>query len=268
MNSKVWGQFLWRLLHTITYSYNNKCPQQLKTKYIEVFYSLRNLIPCVICRNHYRQRLQKMPVERYMDNRDNLIDWLIKLHNEVNIGLHKRFVSRAEADRIYVDSKNNLKYDFKDFVILFRLFSMMNEINCLEIQKFIKLVFDIYPNQYLTKNCPKSQKNIKKILIPSDLNKWIVEFDAELSKNTNRKPHIIVTNRQNQPPPPKKNPVVNNNVKKDPKKKNINFNGGKLDGYENNGIPSISNSKLIDKVSDTSVDYDLMKGFLKKYSLI
>ena len=41
-----------------------------------------------------------------------------------------------------------------------------------------------------------------------------------------------------------------------------------LDGYENNGIPSISNSKLLDKVSDTSVDYDLMKGFLKKYSLI
>ena len=73
MNSKVWGQFLWRLLHTITYSYNNKCSQQLKTKYIEVFYSLRNLIPCVICRNHYRQRLQKMPVERYMNNRDNLL---------------------------------------------------------------------------------------------------------------------------------------------------------------------------------------------------
>ena len=140
---------------------------------------------------------------------------------------------------------------------------MMNEINCPEIQKFIKLVFDIYPNQYLTKNCPKSQKNIKKILIPSDLNKWIVEFDTELSKNTNRKPHIIVTNKQNQPPPPKKNPVVNNNVKKDPKKRNINFNGGKLDGYENSGIPSISNSKLIDKVSDTSVDYDLMKIFLK-----
>ena len=174
MNSKVWGQYLWRLLHTITYSYPNKCSQKLKGKYIEIFYCLRNIIPCSICKTHYRKRLNEFPVERFLNNKDNFINWLIKLHNEVNVGLHKRTVSRKEADSIYLDDKNKLKYDFKDFVILFRLFSMIPEHNFIEIQKFIKLVFEIYPNDFLIKNAKTSFKNIKKIHISSDLSNVLV----------------------------------------------------------------------------------------------
>lgn len=268
MNSKVWGQFLWRLLHTITYSYPNNCSSNLKTKYIEIFYCLRDIIPCVICRNHYKQRLTKMPVENYMGNKDAFINWLINLHNEVNVGLHKRFVSRQEADKVYIDDKGNLRFDFKDFVILFRLFSMMTEINYPGVKKFITLVFEIYPNEFLIKKAPKSHKNINKILIASDLNKWIVEFDAEFSKNTNRKPHIILTNNNKKQTKTNNQPVNKNPPQKKKETEIYKKNLSKLDEYDGNSIPTISNEKLIKQVSDTSVDYDVMKGFLKKYNFI
>ena len=264
MNSKVWGQYLWRLLHTITYSYPNKCSQKLKGKYIDIFYCLRNIIPCSICKIHYRKRLNEFPVERFLNNKDNFINWLIKLHNEVNVGLYKRTVSRKEADSIYLDDKNKLKYDFKDFVILFRLFSMMSEHNFPEIQKFIKLVFEIYPNDFLLKNAKTSFKNIKKINISSDLNKWIVEFDTELSKSTNKRSNIIILDNKDSGNKSKKPTQVSDKKKQ----KNINTS---LDDLEGNRYIATKNKydKFTPNVSQNQLrNEDMMKTFLKKYNFI
>ena len=40
MHSKVWGKYLWWLLHTITYSYDEKYNKELVQKYIDIFYLL------------------------------------------------------------------------------------------------------------------------------------------------------------------------------------------------------------------------------------
>ena len=45
VHSKVWGQYLWRLLHTLTYSYNSKMSAELKAKYVRLFHVLKDAIP-------------------------------------------------------------------------------------------------------------------------------------------------------------------------------------------------------------------------------
>ena len=56
VHSKVWGQYLWRLLHTLTYSYNPKMNAEIKAKYVRLFHVIKDAIPCPICRNHYTGR--------------------------------------------------------------------------------------------------------------------------------------------------------------------------------------------------------------------
>ena len=41
VHSKVWGQYLWRLLHALTYSYNQKMNTEMKAKYVRLFHVLK-----------------------------------------------------------------------------------------------------------------------------------------------------------------------------------------------------------------------------------
>lgn len=72
VHSKVWGQYLWRLLHALTYSYNPKMNAELKAKYVRLFHVLKDAIPCPICRNHYTGRCNRNPPEKICKQRNHL----------------------------------------------------------------------------------------------------------------------------------------------------------------------------------------------------
>lgn len=56
--------------------------------------SLAYVIPCPICRSHYREFLQETPVA--VESRDALIHWVFSIHNRVNERLGKRAVTFEE----------------------------------------------------------------------------------------------------------------------------------------------------------------------------
>lgn len=191
VHSKVWGQFLWRTLHSLTYSYDPKMPEELKAKYVRFFHVLKDFIPCPICRNHYTERISKNPPERNMKTTDELVSWLNNLHNEVNAGLGKPLISRRYADSQYVrDGK--LTYDFRDFIILFRILTMMKYINYPAVRRFLELIFEIYPEKLMMKNAPKSFKMIPNIVDNPSLNVWIIYFDNEFAKNRKTKTYLNI----------------------------------------------------------------------------
>ena len=191
IHSKVWGQYLWRLLHTISYTYDPKMPDELRGKYIRFFHVLKDFIPCPICRNHYSDRINKNPPERNMTTKDELVLWLNNLHNEVNAGLGKPLISKRFADSYYVKD-GKLTYNFSDFIILFRIISIMRFINYPAVRKFLEILFDIYPDKYISKNAPKSLKTIETIVNNESLGKWIVFFDNEFAKNRKMKSYLNV----------------------------------------------------------------------------
>lgn len=189
IHSKVWGQYLWRLLHTITYTYEPKMSDEMKGKYIRFFHVLKDFIPCPICRNHYTERIGKNPPEKNMKTKDELVLWLNNLHNEVNAGLGKPLISKRYADSYYVKD-GKLTYNFSDFIILFRIISIMRFINYPAVRKFLEILFEIYPDKYISKNAPKSSKSIETITNNESLAKWIVFFDNEFAKNRKMKTYL------------------------------------------------------------------------------
>jgi len=198
-NSKIWGQYLWRTLHTVTYCYRPDLPDQTKHKFVRFFYVLRDVIPCPICREHYKKRIASNPPENNMGSTEQLVTWLNILHNEVNAGLGKPLVSIMYANSYYVrDGK--LTYDFKDLVVLFKIMHMIKTVNYPAVRKFLSILFEIYPDNILIKYAPKCHKFIKTIENSQTLNAWASEFDTEFNHNKINGIEHIKKPKQDKPP--------------------------------------------------------------------
>lgn len=85
----VWGPFFWHTIHIVALGYP-KNPTYTDKKCAKEFYeSLAYLLPCSICREHYREHLTKSPINTFLDSRTDLIKWTIQIHNHVNKMLGK-----------------------------------------------------------------------------------------------------------------------------------------------------------------------------------
>jgi len=85
----VWGPFFWHTIHIVALGYP-KNPTYTDKKCAKEFYeSLAFLLPCSICREHYKEYLQEKPISTFLDSRTDLIKWTIQNHNKVNKMLGK-----------------------------------------------------------------------------------------------------------------------------------------------------------------------------------
>lgn len=63
---------------------------------------MAELIPCPMCREHYKKHLQKLPLGPHLDRRQDLFRWTVEVHNEVNKLLGKPLVTEAESIQFYM----------------------------------------------------------------------------------------------------------------------------------------------------------------------
>lgn len=85
----VWGPFFWHTIHIIALGYP-KNPTYTDKKCAKDFYeSLAFLLPCSVCREHYKEHITKKPLTPFLDTRKDLLQWTIDIHNEVNKMLGK-----------------------------------------------------------------------------------------------------------------------------------------------------------------------------------
>ena len=97
MDTTIWGPPAWKFLHTITFNYPDK-PNQSEIDITYLFFSsLSEMLPCKICQQHFKQYLTKYPIQDALLSRDGLINWLVNLHNHVNILLGKKTYSVREV---------------------------------------------------------------------------------------------------------------------------------------------------------------------------
>ena len=89
MDTSVWGPSMWKTLHLITFNYPEKPSFAQKKQFYDFFNNLRYVIPCVFCRKNYVEHLNQIPLEPHLDNNQQLIKWLIDIHNLVNKELNK-----------------------------------------------------------------------------------------------------------------------------------------------------------------------------------
>ena len=85
----VWGPFFWHTIHIVALGYSKNPTYTDKTCAKEFYESLAFLLPCSICREHYKGYLQEKPISTFLDSRTDLIKWTIQIHNKVNQMLGK-----------------------------------------------------------------------------------------------------------------------------------------------------------------------------------
>ena len=90
MSPDVWGPIFWHTMHIVSLGYNPEPSKQEQDDAIRFYKSLETMLPCGICRAHYSEFLREMPVEQAVGSRDDLIYWVFRLHNKVNVNLGKR----------------------------------------------------------------------------------------------------------------------------------------------------------------------------------
>ncbi len=101
MNPLVWGPPLWFVMHTVSLNYPIRPNYAQRRTHYDFFYNIRNILPCEICRQHYRTLLKRFPIEPFLDNRDTLVSWVVLMHNQVNVQLGKPTMSREMAMQKY-----------------------------------------------------------------------------------------------------------------------------------------------------------------------
>ena len=113
MDPKVWGPHAWIFLHSITLNYPSYPTKQVIKQHYDFFTNLFYVIPCDKCRQHYKQNLVKYPLtNKILSSRENLIKWLINIHNSVNEMQGKKQYSYDEVINIYNNLYNNASNGF------------------------------------------------------------------------------------------------------------------------------------------------------------
>jgi hypothetical protein len=106
-NPNIWGPKAWFFIDTIVLSYPNNPTDEDKITYKNFLYQLKNVLPCESCRDHYSNNIKDIPLSSfYLSSRNNLIEWIIKIHNKVNIINNKKLLNKNEFIQYYMDNYN------------------------------------------------------------------------------------------------------------------------------------------------------------------
>ena len=101
----IWGPIFWSTLHIASLGYSDT-PTDRQRKNAAAFYeSLVDMLPCPICRNHYEQNLEEMPVKDALNSRMDLVKWVFDMHNRINVQLGKHQITFGE----FIRSMQNLE---------------------------------------------------------------------------------------------------------------------------------------------------------------
>ena len=140
MEPNIWGPAGWTFLHSITFQYPEDPTDIDKRKYYTFFNSLKNVLPCPTCREHYETNFEKFQIR--LNNRQELIEWLIDIHNEVNRSSGKKEYSYDEVYHIYNNMYEGSTSESGNYDYLFLLLFLFIIIGC----------YYYYKEVYLKKN--------------------------------------------------------------------------------------------------------------------
>ena len=166
--TKFWGPKLWYLMHYVSYGYSNK-PTKLEKLYFYLFFlNITNIIPCDECKKHYEFFLRIYPIKNYLYSKNQLIDWVIFLHNSVNKKLDKEHFTKENVDNLYIKNIDNeiIKETIK---YLIDLYGFNNKMILL---KFLEHLVYVYPDKKIKIKLLNNHKLLKKYKI----NEWFDKF--------------------------------------------------------------------------------------------
>ena len=130
LGPNIWGPHLWKALHMISVGYPDEPNEEQKKNYKTFFENFYQVLPCSICSNNYKKNLKELPITNdTMKNQQNLVKWVIDIHNIVNKELKKPIIEYDDALLLifnnfnnspkYLENKENTSYTLFSLLIIF-----------------------------------------------------------------------------------------------------------------------------------------------------
>jgi hypothetical protein len=112
----VVGPLLWKIMHLRAHSFSETPTEKEKTECRNFYANISFAIECDSCKEHY---LVMFYTEVPFDNRSGskLRNWVVDIHNRVNVRLGKRVVSYEESDRMYREQINLFVCPENNFIV-------------------------------------------------------------------------------------------------------------------------------------------------------
>jgi hypothetical protein len=101
IDTSIWGPPLWRALH-IAANFSDRAT--VRNEWIVLFNSLQNSLPCPDCTGHYRRWFAAHRFVRGRnppDIRKQAHEWLVALHNDVNVRTEKPTMTADEVATLF-----------------------------------------------------------------------------------------------------------------------------------------------------------------------
>lgn len=113
INPEIWGSHGWKFMHYITLSYPNNPTDSDKINMVEFFSSVGKVLPCMSCRLNYIKHNNKYPLnDKALSDRKSLVEWLMNVHNEVNLLNNKPTYTLDKLYKEYMEPKVTTKCNF------------------------------------------------------------------------------------------------------------------------------------------------------------
>lgn len=90
MNTKWFGKHLWEFGFAVCLNYEPTPERQFYTR--QFFLNLAYTLPCVYCRNSYKEFLKQLPIDDYLASNKTITYWWYLMHNKVNNKLRRQGV--------------------------------------------------------------------------------------------------------------------------------------------------------------------------------
>jgi hypothetical protein len=100
METIFWGPDGWKFLHTLTFLYPENPSFEDKSRMVEFMKLLCFILPCKYCRSSFTKYSKSLPINKYLDSRKNVIEWLYHMHNKVNGKLKRQGFCHSENPSI------------------------------------------------------------------------------------------------------------------------------------------------------------------------
>ena len=103
INPDKWGHHGWVFLHYITLSYPVNPSDTDKIDMKNFFSDLQKVLPCESCRNNFSKHLLNFPLnDTVLSTRSSLVEWLLNIHNCVNVMTGKSKMDINDAVNLYI----------------------------------------------------------------------------------------------------------------------------------------------------------------------
>jgi hypothetical protein len=110
MEPNIWGKHAWIFLHSVSMNYPDNPSNEDRKNHKNFFENLRYVLPCEVCKKHFTQHILHNPIEPALHSKRKLVEWLINVHNQVNISLNKPTMTYDQVIELYKKIYNGNMY--------------------------------------------------------------------------------------------------------------------------------------------------------------